>query len=543
MDGQFQRDEALQRLEVISEASSKLFIKFDKHIGRVSREARSLFNSPANRPEHLQTVLSELNVIGSEVDHAAKTLQAKIASVSDNFQTHHADNNVTDALIRFPWFARRYLFTLTSAWNEKLSATGQAITAMKKLAASSSNAAGPNVTIGDPLTEELMESLKRLRKLNDHYSRYNVTDITQVLPSLPGDKDLQQDGEYDDEFDDPETSIDFSEVDADVLASRKRLMSKTTNSVVSERTSRSRPTKSLGTQRRPETSRSGGDSVAVPPRTTPGGAVKSAITRFFNRGGRDSDPYAVDLGIFSEGRPRLAPGVTGLIVPVYDEQLSTIIAYSLASTEYAKQFKHYTKSEMQPGELDSTILPDRGRTMPTGSIPSEKSEESTQRPNGAGDPVVPQLPSTPKQSSRSTMDTSETKELERRMLVRSKSHIKHTFRDFDEKGNVTCKFVCTTYWATQFHAVRQVFLSQTAKKLDDDDTEPPSASENEQSYIESLSLAYSWAASGGKSGAAFSRTSDDRFVIKCISRTELQMFLDCAPAYFEYLSKAFFHGL
>jgi 1-phosphatidylinositol-3-phosphate 5-kinase len=32
-------------------------------------------------------------------------------------------------------------------------------------------------------------------------------------------------------------------------------------------------------------------------------------------------------------------------------------------------------------------------------------------------------------------------------------------------------------------------------------------------------------------------------VIKCISRTELQMFLDCAPAYFEYLSKAFFHGL
>ena len=34
-----------------------------------------------------------------------------------------------------------------------------------------------------------------------------------------------------------------------------------------------------------------------------------------------------------------------------------------------------------------------------------------------------------------------------------------------------------------------------------------------------------------------------QFIIKCISRTELQMFLDCSPAYFEYLSKAFFHGL
>jgi hypothetical protein len=49
--------------------------------------------------------------------------------------------------------------------------------------------------------------------------------------------------------------------------------------------------------------------------------------------------------------------------------------------------------------------------------------------------------------------------------------------------------------------------------------------------------------SGGKSGANFARTADDRFVIKCISRTELQMFLESAPAYFEYMSKAFYHGL
>lgn len=71
----------------------------------------------------------------------------------------------------------------------------------------------------------------------------------------------------------------------------------------------------------------------------------------------------------------------------------------------------------------------------------------------------------------------------------------------------------------------------------------PSGLDVEQAYVLSLSSAYSWAASGGKSGASFARTTDDRFVIKHISRTELQMFLDCAPAYFEYLSKAFFHGL
>lgn len=112
---------------------------------------------------------------------------------------------------------------------------------------------------------------------------------------------------------------------------------------------------------------------------------------------------------------------------------------------------------------------------------------------------------------------------------------------------------CLTFRrATQFHAVRQVFLGPSSstggissKNSDDEQYESfsPSPHDIELGYIESLSSAEAWAASGGKSGASFARTSDDRFVIKCISRTELQMFLDCAPAYFEYITKAFFHGL
>jgi hypothetical protein len=60
-----------------------LFVKFDILIGRLSRDARSLFRSALNRPERLQPVPSELNRIGSEVDHAEKTLLEKIASVKD----------------------------------------------------------------------------------------------------------------------------------------------------------------------------------------------------------------------------------------------------------------------------------------------------------------------------------------------------------------------------------------------------------------------------------------------------------------------------
>jgi 1-phosphatidylinositol-3-phosphate 5-kinase len=78
-------------------------------------------------------------------------------------------------------------------------------------------------------------------------------------------------------------------------------------------------------------------------------------------------------------------------------------------------------------------------------------------------------------------------------------------------------------------------ISASGKYAANDSTPNSSGSklDTERSYIRSLATSFAWAASGGKSGAAFSRTTDDRFVIKCISRTELQMFLDCAPAYFE----------
>lgn len=47
-------------------------------------------------------------------------------------------------------------------------------------------------------------------------------------------------------------------------------------------------------------------------------------------------------------------------------------------------------------------------------------------------------------------------------------------------------------------------------------------------YIRSLCMTNKWDAKGGKSGATFSKTGDERFVVKFISKTELQMFLDCA---------------
>lgn len=518
IDTAFHRTRALQHLEKISKASSTLFVKFDKHIEKVAREARAVKRLSDNH--HIQTVIIELNRISNEVDHAAKTLQEKIASVSEKCLNENEGTVNDAALFRFPWHARRFLFMLTSAWNEKLSAAGQAIVAMKKLSsASQRNESGIGTNVpsivagGDQNAEELNEGMRRLRQLHEVYSRYNLTDIHTVLPTIPGNTDQKAlETEFDDDFEDPDTTIDFAaEVDADVLASRRRL---------------------YNTPQSVDTSRLGGVLSNSQIKQTPGATVKSAITRFFQRGGRERDPYVVNLGLFHDGRPRLEPGVNGIVVPVIDEQLSTVIAYSLSSKEYDNQFQNYSK-------IDTTGIetPNGLGTPPSAPIKSQADGNHRNPPKD-----TPRNP--PRGQSAANMTGK--KGIERRMLVRNKSHIKHTFRDLDEKGQNLCKFVCTTYWATQFHAVREAFLSQGSGSKDNPTNSSSTAQtalDIEKSFILSLSSAYSWAASGGKSGASFARTADDRFVIKCISRTELQMFLDCAPAYFEYLSKAFFHGL
>lgn len=105
---------------------------------------------------------------------------------------------------------------------------------------------------------------------------------------------------------------------------------------------------------------------------------------------------------------------------------------------------------------------------------------------------------------------------EKQMLSQDKSYIRHRFDDLDEKGAVLCKFQCQTFWSIQFEALRQCYFQ----------------GEDSSCFVRSLAASRDWSAQGGKSGASFSKTSDDRFVSKCISKVELQMFLEFAPAYF-----------
>ncbi|KAG7099823.1 hypothetical protein E1B28_001632 [Marasmius oreades] len=86
-----------------------------------------------------------------------------------------------------------------------------------------------------------------------------------------------------------------------------------------------------------------------------------------------------------------------------------------------------------------------------------------------------------------------------------------------ESGGLTIS--CTVLYPEQFDALRRTYNC-------------------ERSMIESLSRCVKWNTSGGKSGSAFLKTGDDRFIAKELSKPELQTMETFAPAYFDYMSSS-----
>lgn len=87
-----------------------------------------------------------------------------------------------------------------------------------------------------------------------------------------------------------------------------------------------------------------------------------------------------------------------------------------------------------------------------------------------------------------------------------------------ESGGLTIS--CTILYPEQFDALRKMY-------------------DCDKSIIESLARCVKWNANGGKSGSAFLKTRDDRFIAKELSRAELATMETFAPAYFDYMASAF----
>lgn len=98
----------------------------------------------------------------------------------------------------------------------------------------------------------------------------------------------------------------------------------------------------------------------------------------------------------------------------------------------------------------------------------------------------------------------------------------HTVYDKTEGNEAT--FVVTSYWAMQFHGLRDLVC------------------ENPRSYVQSLAFCKKWATSGGKSGASFELTQDERFVVKYVKTAELEMFVHNGAKFFAHMHSVLFKG-
>ncbi|OWB85352.1 hypothetical protein B5S33_g4017 [[Candida] boidinii] len=105
-----------------------------------------------------------------------------------------------------------------------------------------------------------------------------------------------------------------------------------------------------------------------------------------------------------------------------------------------------------------------------------------------------------------------------RIMLKKGFHLKYQF----EEGESTIS--CKIFFAEQFEAFRRQCGVDS-------------------NFIQSLSRCVKWDSTGGKSGSAFLKTLDDRFIIKELSRVELEAFVQMAPSYFSYFVQALFHGL
>ena len=89
----------------------------------------------------------------------------------------------------------------------------------------------------------------------------------------------------------------------------------------------------------------------------------------------------------------------------------------------------------------------------------------------------------------------------------------------DDNGN--SQFFCRVYFALEFDNFRSVAMDPKSDKAD---------------FLSSLASCMPFQTSGGKSGATFFKTKDDRFLLKQVNRHEMATFQTIARRYFDYLT-------
>lgn len=193
-------------------------------------------------------------------------------------------------------------------------------------------------------------------------------------------------------------------------------------------------------------------------------------------------------------------GVNETVVPVYDDEPSSIIAYALMSPEYHSQLID-----------EAEKLRDCGDSLPSLSFSESFLQSSDDFSFDSHKSVGPS------DDSLSSISGSRTSLGLDPVLYPKSLNPRIYFEEYGPHGGV--KYSVTCYYAKRFEALRRICCSE----LD---------------FVKSLSRCKKWGAQGGKSNVFFAKTLDDRFIIKQVTKTELESFIKFAPEYFKYLSES-----
>ncbi|XP_021727305.1 putative 1-phosphatidylinositol-3-phosphate 5-kinase FAB1C [Chenopodium quinoa] len=219
-------------------------------------------------------------------------------------------------------------------------------------------------------------------------------------------------------------------------------------------------------------------------------------------------PSFISASHMFEG-PRLLLPQTGqneLVIAVYDDEPTSVISYALCSTEYDNWI--CDKSSQKINSWSGKDLQREDSTVSTflswqsiGSLEldyinygSYCSEDSLSRTN-----------SSVNDQKRSP-------------------HLQITFDDDSSTAVGKVKFSVTCYFAKQFDMLQEKCCPN---KLD---------------FVRSLSRCRRWSAQGGKSNVYFAKSMDERFIIKQVTKTELESFQEFAAEYFKYLNDSLDSG-
>ncbi|KAH9626215.1 hypothetical protein KSS87_000094 [Heliosperma pusillum] len=199
----------------------------------------------------------------------------------------------------------------------------------------------------------------------------------------------------------------------------------------------------------------------------------------------------------------LPEGFNETVIPIYDDEPTSIISYALISQDYHVQL------------LDDGDRPKEATIESAFSLPLHES---------ASFHHFLSFDESMSEACRSlSIDESVLSSGPRSLMLDSQSstkssHIRVSFTDNAPLDKV--RYTVTCYYAKHFDSLRKICCP------------------SEQDFVRSLSRCKKWGAQGGKSNVFFAKTLDDRFIIKQVTKTELESFIKFAPEYFKYLMEA-----